>query len=239
MPKGRILIVDDEPVIAESLDEMLRGWGYETAIAADGAAGLAAVEEFHPSVVVSDVYMPRLDGFALLREVRELHPDTAVILLTGQGSVEMAMRAIQEEGAFHYFEKPIDFSKLRLVVERAVEYAEARRENVSLRRQLRDRGAFGELVGKSEPMRQIYALIEQGAPSSASVLITGESGTGKEMVARTIHNLSPRRTTASRARGSPARGTRSCSHPTRSCARRRRSPSTPTSSPRSGGGSSA
>jgi DNA-binding NtrC family response regulator len=196
MPKGRILIVDDEPVIAESLDEMLRDWGYETAIAPDGVAGLAAVEEFQPLVVVSDVYMPRLDGFGLLREVRELHPETAVILLTGQASVEMAMRAIQEEGAFHYLEKPVDFAKLRILVERAVEYAEARRENVSLRRQLRDRGAFGELVGKSDPMRQIYALIEQVAPSSASVLITGESGTGKELVARTIHNLSPRRNTA-------------------------------------------
>ena len=196
MPKGRILIVDDEPVIAESLSEMLEGWGYETAVASDGAAGLAAVEEFHPSVVVSDVYMPHLDGFALLREVRELHPGTAVILLTGQGTVEMALRAIQEEGAFHYFEKPIDFPKLRLVVERAVEFAEARRENVSLRRQLRDRGAFGELVGMSEPMRQIYVLIEQVSPASASVLITGESGTGKELVARTIHNLSPRRNAA-------------------------------------------
>src|SRR5437764_826554 len=193
MPKGRILIVDDEPVIAESLSEMLEGWGYETAVASDGLAGLAAVEEFRPSVVVSDVYMPNLDGFALLREVRELHPDTAVILLTGQGTVEMALRAIQEEGAFHYFEKPIDFPKLRLVVERAVEFAEARRENVSLRRQLRDRGAFGELVGMSEPMRQIYVLIEQVAPSTASILITGESGTGKELVARTIHNLSPRK----------------------------------------------
>jgi DNA-binding NtrC family response regulator len=137
--------------------------------------------------------MPNLDGFGLLREMRQLHPETAVILLTGQGTVEMALRAIQEEGAFHYFEKPIDFSKLRLVVERAVEFAEARRENVALRRQLRDRGAFGELVGTSDPMRQIYALIEQVAPSSASVLITGESGTGKELVARTIHNLSPRK----------------------------------------------
>src|ERR671933_1463616 len=193
MPKRRILIVDDEPVIADSLSEMLEGWGYETAVASDGRDGLALVEEFLPTVVVSDVYMPNLDGFGLLREMRTLHPDTAVILLTGQGSVEMAMRAIQEEGAFHYFEKPIDFSKLRLVVERAVEFAEARRENVALRRQLRDRGAFGELVGKSDPMRQIYALIEQVAPSSASVLITGESGTGKELVARTIHNLSPRK----------------------------------------------
>jgi DNA-binding NtrC family response regulator len=196
MSKGRVLIVDDEPVIAEALSEMLEGWGYETAVALDGDAGLSAVEEFRPSVVISDVYMPRLDGFALLREVRELHPDTAVILLTGQGTVAMALRAIQEEGAFHYFEKPLDFSKLRLVVERAIEYAEARRENVSLRRQLRDRGAFGELVGKSEPMLQIYALIEQVAPSSASVLITGESGTGKELVARTIHNLSPRKNTS-------------------------------------------
>src|SRR5919112_6009920 len=146
MPKGRILIVDDEPVISESLSELL--------------------------------------------------PETAVILLTGQGTVEMALRAIQEEGAFHYFEKPIDFEKLRLVVERAVEYAVARRENDALRRQLRDRGAFGELVGASEPMRQIYALVEQVAPSSASVLLTGESGTGKELCARSIHNLSPRKNKA-------------------------------------------
>ncbi|HJQ33480.1 MAG TPA: sigma-54 dependent transcriptional regulator [Pyrinomonadaceae bacterium] len=193
MPKRRILIVDDEPVIADSLSEMLEGWGYETAVASDGRAGLALVEEYLPTVVVSDVYMPNLDGFGLLREMRQLHPETAVILLTGQGTVEMALRAIQEEGAFHYLEKPIDFAKLRLVVERAVEFSEARRENQTLRRQLRDRGAFGELVGVSEPMRQIYALIEQVAPSSASVLITGESGTGKELVARTIHNLSPRK----------------------------------------------
>jgi DNA-binding NtrC family response regulator len=196
MPKGRVLIVDDEPVIAESLSEMLEGWGYETAVAPDGLLGLAKVEEFRPSVVVSDVYMPNLDGFGLLREMRELHPETAVILLTGQGTVEMALRAIQEEGAFHYLEKPIDFAKLRLVVERADEYAGARRENLALRLQLRDRGAFGELVGASEPMRQIYALIEQVAPSSASVLLTGESGTGKELCARSIHNLSPRKNNA-------------------------------------------
>jgi DNA-binding NtrC family response regulator len=193
MSKGRVLIVDDEFAIAETLSEMLESWGYETAQASDGRAGLTLVEEFRPSVVVTDVYMPNLDGFGLLREMRELHPETAVILLTGLGTVEMALRAVQEEGAFHYFEKPIDFQKLRVVVERAAEYAEARRENDSLRRQLRDRGAFGELVGKAEPMRQIYALIEQVAPSSASVLITGESGTGKELVARTIHNLSPRK----------------------------------------------
>jgi DNA-binding NtrC family response regulator len=104
----------------------------------------------------------------------------------------MAMRAIQEEGAFHYFEKPFNQEKLRLVVERAVELNQTRRESDSMSRQLADHGAFGELIGSSEPMRQIYSLIEQVAPSPASVLITGESGTGKELVARTIHNLSPR-----------------------------------------------
>jgi DNA-binding NtrC family response regulator len=193
MTKGRVLIVDDEPAAAEGLSELLAAWGYETTAEADGVAALQRSEEFHPSVVITDVLMPRLDGFGLLRELRARHPEIAVILLTGQGSVEMAVRAIQEEGAYHYFEKPIDMRKLRMVVERAVEYGEARRENEALRRQLRDRGAFGELVGNSEPMRQVYALIEQVAPSSASVLITGESGTGKELVARTIHNLSPRK----------------------------------------------
>jgi DNA-binding NtrC family response regulator len=193
MSKRRVLIVDDEPAIVDTLSEMLESWGYETSVAADGMAGVAALEEFRPSVIVTDVYMPGLDGFGLLRAARELHTGVAVILLTGAGTIEMAVRAIQEEGAFHYFEKPIDFAKLRLVVERAVEYSEARRENDALRRQLRDRGAFGELVGTSEPMRQIYALIEQVAPSTASVLITGESGTGKELVARTVHNLSPRK----------------------------------------------
>ena len=105
----------------------------------------------------------------------------------------MAVRAIQEEGAYHYFEKPLDLDKLSFVIERAIEQAEARKQNHSLRRQLRDRGSFGELVGRSEPMRQIYALVEQVSPSSASVLLTGESGTGKELVARTIHALSPRK----------------------------------------------
>ena len=193
MTKGRVLIVDDEPVAANTLSQLLVEWGYESAIEADGIAALKRVQEFLPAVVITGVLMPHLDGFGLLRELRKRFPEIAVILLTGQGSVEMALRAIQDEGAYHYFEKPIDINNLRIVVERAVEYGNARRENESLRRQLRDRGAFGELIGSSEPMRQIYALIEQVSPSSASVLITGESGTGKELVARTIHNISPRK----------------------------------------------
>lgn len=193
MVKGRVLVVDDEPVAANGLRELLSAWGYEAMAESDGLAALERAEDFRPTVVITDVLMPRMDGFGLLKRLRDEHPEIAVILLTGQGSVEMALRAIQEEGAYHYFEKPIDMRKLRLVVERASEFGEARRENLALRRQLRDRGAFGEMVGNSAPMCEIYALIEQVAPSSVSVLITGESGTGKEVAARTIHTLSPRK----------------------------------------------
>ncbi len=193
MTKGRVLIVDDDAITAETLGELIGAWGYETMVEADGVAGLQRVDDFSPSVVITDVLMPRMGGFELLGELRSRYPEIAVILLTGQGSVEMAVRAIQDEGAYHYFEKPIDLDKLGFVIERAVEHGKARKQNVSLRRQLRDRGSFGELVGKSEPMRQIYSLIEQVSPSSASVLLTGESGTGKELVARTIHALSPRK----------------------------------------------
>jgi DNA-binding NtrC family response regulator len=131
--------------------------------------------------------------FALVRTVRKQYPDVPVILMNNSGSVEMALAAIQEEGAYHYFDKSVDQTKLQLVLSRAVELTEARRENELLRRQLQERGNFSELVGSSAPMREIYSLIQQIAPSSASVLITGESGTGKELVARTIHNLSPRK----------------------------------------------
>ncbi|HVQ37909.1 MAG TPA: sigma-54 dependent transcriptional regulator, partial [Pyrinomonadaceae bacterium] len=127
------------------------------------------------------------------RHVKTLQTGPPVILLAERGSVEMAIRAIQEEGAFYYFEKPVDANKLRLVLDRAVELTEAKRENALLRRQLQERGTFGELVGNSPAMREIYSLVEQVSPSSASVLITGESGTGKELIARTIHQLSPRR----------------------------------------------
>jgi len=161
-------------------------------MAGDGQEALRHLEEFDPLVVITDIIMPRLDGFELLARIRETRPSTAVIMLTGQGSVDAAIRSVKEEGAFYYFEKPIDMRKLQLVLKRAAEYSGARRENEMLRRQLRQYGAFGEMVGASHAMREIYTLIEQVAPSSASVLITGESGTGKEMVARTIHRLSPR-----------------------------------------------
>ncbi|HEY6332494.1 MAG TPA: sigma-54 dependent transcriptional regulator, partial [Blastocatellia bacterium] len=189
---AKVLIVDDEESARLGLRELVQSWGYEAQMAGDGVEGLALINESPPMVVITDVIMPRLDGFQLLGRVKEDHPYTAVIMLTGQGSIDAAIRSVKEEGAFYYFEKPIDTRRLQLVLRKAVEYSKARRENVLLRRQLHQYGAFGDMVGNSSSMREIYTLIEQVAPSSASVMITGESGTGKEMVARTIHKLSPR-----------------------------------------------
>ncbi|MFL6276807.1 MAG: sigma-54-dependent transcriptional regulator [Blastocatellia bacterium] len=192
MSDQRVLIVDDEEAARQGLSELVSGWGYQTATAADGLEAMERVENFSPLVVITDVIMPKLDGFKLLSRLRQEHPDIAVVLLTGQGSVDMAIRSVKDEGAFYYFEKPIDMRRLQLVLKRAAEFSSARRENAVLRRQLRQYGAFGEMVGNSDAMREIYTLIEQVAPSAVSVFVTGESGTGKEMVARTIHKLSPR-----------------------------------------------
>jgi DNA-binding NtrC family response regulator len=192
MEKARVLIVDDEQAARVGLSEILTAWGYQTQTASDGFEALDKSDDFNPAVVITDVLMPRLDGFGLLARLRDKSPDTAVILLTGQGSIEDAVRAVKEEGAFYYFEKPINIRQLNVVLERAIEQAATRHENTRLRRQLSEYGVFGRLIGGSDAMRQIYLVIEQVASSAVSVLITGESGTGKEVVAQTIHQLSPR-----------------------------------------------
>lgn len=194
MSQAKVLIVDDEQAARVGLSEIATAWGYEVKTAGDGVEALATAAEFQPTAVITDVIMPRLDGFGLLARLREASSGIAIILLTGQGNVEDAVRAVKEEGAFYYLEKPINTRQLQLVLQRAVEQSVTQRENLRLRRQLSEYGVFGKLVGASHVMRQIYTMIEQVASSSASVLITGESGTGKEVVATTIHQLSPRGT---------------------------------------------
>lgn len=188
----RILVVDSDPNSGRALQQLISSWGYD-AILDHGSPDIASIERNDPAVIIDSPARISEDEFDVLRHVKTLQTGIPVILLAERGSVELAIRAIQEEGAFYYFEKPVDAKKLRVVLDRAVELTEARRENALLRRQLQDRGTFGELVGNSAPMREIYSLVEQVAPSSASVLITGESGTGKELIARTIHQLSPRK----------------------------------------------
>jgi DNA-binding NtrC family response regulator len=191
--KGRVLIIDSDRESSEALSACVKASDYEVRTLLPGPSVIEIAESFAPTAVILDPSADGFDSFALLRELRVQQPHTPVILTAANSSVELALRAIQEEGAYHYFEKPVDTEKFLTVLESAAELADARRENEILRRQLRDRGAFGELIGNSETMQRVYVLIEQVASSSASVLITGESGTGKELVARTIHNLSPRR----------------------------------------------
>jgi DNA-binding NtrC family response regulator len=149
------------------------------------------VTTFRPAIVISDLVMPRLDGLGLLRALHTQGADVTTLLLTAQGTVETAVEAMKE-GAYDYLTKPVDIQRLKILLDKIVERQETLREVKALRRQLREHGTFGPMVGNSPGMRKIYQVIEQAAPTGASVLITGESGTGKELVAQTIHKLSPR-----------------------------------------------
>jgi len=189
----RILVLDSDSDSGEALKKQITAWGYEVVLNPKGPASVEFIAKADPDVIIESGSTSSGEPFNALRDLQKQRTGIPVILLAERGSIELAVRAIQDEGAYHYFEKPVDADKLRGVLGRAVELNEAKRENERLRRQLQERGAFGELIGGSAPMREIYSLIEQVAPSSASVLITGESGTGKELVARTIHQLSPRR----------------------------------------------
>jgi DNA-binding NtrC family response regulator len=188
-----VLIFERDRNSGALLRELVSTWGYQATIAGDIPAALKAINEGRPALVVDSGSAVSGEHFELVREIRLLDMDLPVVLVTDQSAANATFETIQQEGVYHYFDKPLDPNKLRLVLDRAVELAEAKRENERLRRQLKDRGAFGELVGNSDLMREVYTLIEQVAPSSASVLITGDSGTGKELVARTIHKMSPRR----------------------------------------------
>ncbi|MEP6919771.1 MAG: sigma-54 dependent transcriptional regulator [bacterium] len=192
MSSRRVLIIDPDRNTGAALKTLLAGWDYEVLLEHDRAGGLAASANGDPLVIIACSSDSSADVLGILRELIALQPETPVVLLAGASSIEMALSAIQDEGAYHYFEKPVDAHKLRIVLDRALELSAAKRENALLRKQLQDRGVYGELVGKSDSMRNIFSLIEQVAPSSASVLLTGDSGTGKELVARTLHQKSPR-----------------------------------------------
>jgi DNA-binding NtrC family response regulator len=187
----KILVVDDETTARKGLVSLLSGWGYAVEEAADGQEALEKAVAGLPSVVITDLVMPRLDGHALLKALREEAPFAAVILLTGQGSIETAVGAMKE-GAYDYLTKPVDVARLKLLIPKAASSSEALREVALLRRRLSQVMGMGQLVGTGPSMQEIYRMIEMAAPTPAPVLITGESGTGKELVARTIHELSPR-----------------------------------------------
>ncbi len=187
----RVLIVEDDPATRSGLTELVRAWGFTADEAADGAEALEKITAFRPSIVVTDLVMPRMSGIELLKALQPEIDNIKVILLTAQGTVDTAVEAVKA-GAEDYLTKPLDPNKLHRLLERLAELNDHKRENQALRRQLNDRGRFGRIIGNSAAMRALYQVLEQAAPTPASMLILGESGTGKELVAQTIHQLSPR-----------------------------------------------
>ncbi|MEO8594638.1 MAG: sigma-54 dependent transcriptional regulator [Candidatus Solibacter sp.] len=189
---GRVLIVDDEPRQRTVLAAMLADSGFEIKFAGDGQEALERLATFSADVIVADLVMPRMDGFELLRHLKERGDLTPAIALTGFGSIEKAMSAVHDLKAFWFLEKPVEPRAFKALVERAIAYTRSLKKADELQRDLSRRGVVGDLVGKSAPMLKIFSLIRQVAPTSAAVLICGESGTGKELVARELHNQSPR-----------------------------------------------
>jgi DNA-binding NtrC family response regulator len=189
----KVLIVEDEENARTGLAELVSSWGYRTETAKDGLDALEKVIAWAPTIVVTDLKMPRMDGLELLERLGDQPQQMAVVVLTAQGSIDSAVDAMKM-GAYDYIQKPVDPTRLRAILQNASRQKDTERELEVTRRQLRDAGVLGRLVGKSRKMQEIFALVERVAPSTASVLITGESGTGKEMVARTLHDLSPRKT---------------------------------------------
>ncbi len=192
MSQEKVLIVEDEENERTGLAELVSSWGYAAETARDGQEGYEKVTSWSPHIVITDLKMPRLGGLELLEKISGDSQSMAVIVVTAQGSIDSAVQAMRI-GAYDYIAKPIDTSRLRTILQNASALLGTRVELEATRRKLRDAGSLGSLIGPSKKMQEIFRLIEMVAPSTASVLITGASGTGKELVARTIHELSPRR----------------------------------------------
>jgi DNA-binding NtrC family response regulator len=191
MPKGSILVVDDESEIREGLEMLLTSEGYGVTSAETAESGLAKLEEKPYDLLLLDVSLPDRNGLDLLREIRRRDPQLSVVLITAYGSIDMA-RAAFKSGAQDYITKPWSNDELLAQVAQAVEAHHLREENLQLKRALKQRFNFPNIIGKSEKMLTLLDLVSQVAPSRSTVLITGESGTGKELIAKAIHSASTR-----------------------------------------------
>jgi DNA-binding NtrC family response regulator len=189
---GSVLIIDDEAAIRESLETLLELEGYGVESASSGEEGLARIGERSFDLVLLDLALPDRNGMDLLSEIHVQDPGLSIIMVTAYGTVENAVRAMQA-GAANFVQKPWDNEKLLADVRAAVARHRAEEENVQLKRALKQRYNFENIVGKSEPMLKIFDLVAQVAPSRSTVLLQGESGTGKELIAKAIHLNSPRR----------------------------------------------
>ncbi len=189
--RGRILIVDDEEDIRESLETLLSLEGYSVDLAVNATMGLERMAKSAYDLVLLDLMMPDKSGMEVLAEVRERDQETPIFLITAYGSIDVAIKALKA-GANDYFSKPWDNEKLVIEIDRQIAKGRLERENVELKRAMKQRYAFPNIVGKSERMLRVLDTVAQVAPSRATVLITGETGTGKELIAKAIHTNSTR-----------------------------------------------
>src|SRR5229473_1068264 len=189
--KGKVLVVDDEADIRESLEALLSLEGYAVDLAQNGAEGVQKMDARAYDLVLLDLMMPDRSGMDVLREVRERDRETPIFMITAYGSVEAAVEALKA-GANDYFTKPWDNEKLLIEVDRMIARNRLERENRQLKRALKQRYSFPNIIGKSERMLRLLDLVTQVSSSRSTILITGETGTGKELIAKAIHANSPR-----------------------------------------------
>lgn len=192
LSKGKILIVEDEKSMREVLAILLEGEGYAVALAAGGIEGISLLNKDIFDMVITDIKMPKVNGFEILKKVRETSPDTLVIMITAFGTTESAIEAMQL-GAYDYIHKPFKIDEIRLVVKKALERRKLSAEVSILRDKIKTTYEFGNIFWKNPQMQELLGIIPRIAQSNSNVIITGESGTGKELVATAVHNLSPRK----------------------------------------------
>ena len=188
-----VLVVDDEESQRAPLAAMVSAWGFNVETAADGQEALEKMSAFPANVIVTDLMMPRMDGFELMKRMGSDGDMPPAIVLTAFGNIETAIQTVHDLGAFWFLEKPIQPAVLRVLLERASAHSQLSQETDRLNRALSNLGVLVDMVGTSPQMQQVFTTVQQVAPSKAAVLVTGESGTGKELVARAIHQLSNRR----------------------------------------------
>ena len=188
----RVLVADDDADQRELLKALIASWGHKVITAPDGQEALRLVSEEQPHVLITDLQMPKIDGFELMDRVRAELGAIPTIVLTGFGNVDIAVETVHKHGAFWFLEKPVNSESLRILLDRAGEQASLAADNARLRMELAQRGILGDLVGQSPAMQNVFAMIRRVAPTNACVMITGASGSGKELVARAIHDNSPR-----------------------------------------------
>ena len=186
MKNAKILIAEDNELSRENLSELLKSHGCEVTAVEDGRQARDAFIEDKYDLVITDLKMPNMDGLQLLEFIQEISPENIVIIITGHGTINTAVAAIKL-GAFDYITKPLKDDLVTLTIERALSYAKLRQENISLKRSLKKRYDFANMIGYSDGMKKIFDTIEKVATSDSTVMIYGESGTGKELVAKAVH----------------------------------------------------